>query len=77
MTMNLPTIIIGGSAVTYGSLTLLLTVIKPVKLKALRILKERFGESAGLTIHLIGYSLIPLTFGILAFYKAAKGSPIF
>lgn len=55
--------IIGIFAIVFGAYTAYVRTTNPNKLGKLQALKERFGDSAGRTIHILAYSVLPIAFG--------------
>jgi hypothetical protein len=75
--MNMVTIAIGVAAFVFGVYTIYLRLTHPDKLGKLALMKEKFGEKPGNLIHLVGYSLGPLIFGIVMISTGINGASIF
>lgn len=70
------TLAIGGAAAVYGGATLVLRFVSPHRLKDYGPMRQRFGQTAGMVIHTVGYSLLPLGFGLFCIFLAATGGSI-
>ena len=70
------TLVIGGAAAAYGAFTLVARLVSPHRLKDFRPMQERFGKTAGTVIHTVGYSLLPLGFGLFCLFLAVTGGSI-
>ena len=75
--MNYPTLIIGLLALLFGISTLTIRIKNPGKLKKLTAMKERYGEKAGIAIHTIFYTVIPVVAGSIFITLALKGISLF
>jgi hypothetical protein len=75
--MNYTTLTIGLFALLFGICTLLLRVKSPGKFRKLNAMKEKYGDSIGVTIHTISYTVIPIIVGILFIVMGLKGRPLF
>jgi hypothetical protein len=71
------TIVIGLLAVSYGFYTLVIRIKKPEKFGKLEAMKSKFGNKAGIIIHTISYSLIPIVAGIVFVLLGLSGKSIF
>ncbi len=69
MNMNL---IIGIFAIIFGVYTLYVRATNPGKFGKLQAMKERFGASAGTTIHIVAYSVLPIVFGIVMLFRGLQ-----
>ena len=49
---------------------------KPENLGKLTPVQARLGKSAGYTLHLIAYSVVPLIFGVIMIVAGSKGRSI-
>jgi hypothetical protein len=75
--MNFFTIAIGVAAVLYSAYTLYLRASKPESFSKLAAMQDKFGKSAGYTLHLIAYSVVPLIFGVIMLFVGSKGGSVF
>ncbi len=65
--------IIGAGAILYGLYTLVTRQVTPQKMTKLQSLKQSHGEKMGLSIHIIGYTVVPIVAGalmLLAHFRA-------
>ncbi|MBE0598605.1 MAG: hypothetical protein IH614_15185 [Desulfuromonadales bacterium] len=74
--MDLTTLVIGGATALFGATTLVMRLVWPQRLKDIAPMQARFGAVAGSAIHLTGYTLLPLFFGLFCLYLAFTGSSI-
>ena len=65
--------IIGVLAIAYGVYSFIQRKIAPEKIAKLQVMIERNGEKMGHSIHLFGYTLLPITAGLLILYAHFKG----
>ncbi len=66
-------LILGAGSILYGLYTLVTRQIAPQKMTKLQSLKQSLGEKMGLSIHIIGYSVVPIVAGaliLLAHFRA-------
>jgi len=75
--MNYTTLTIGLFALLFGIYTLVLRTKKPEKFGKLNVMKEKYGEKAGVAIHTISYTVIPIIAGILFIVIGLKGGALF
>ena len=75
--MNPVTIIIGAAALLYGCYTAYLRIKDPSKFSKLEAMKKFWGERAGMVVHIIGYTVVPICAGIYFIYLGFKGIAIF
>jgi hypothetical protein len=75
--MNYTTLAIGLFALLFGSYTLFIRAKNPEKFGKLNVMKEKYGEKTGVTIHTISYTVIPIIAGILFIIIGLKGGAIF
>lgn len=71
------TTLIGAAALCFGIFTIYLRIQDPSKFKKLEAMKNQFGESAGLAIHFVAYSLIPIIAGIFFLIAGLQGKSVF
>ena len=58
-----PNIFLGGLMVVYGIVTLVLRQVAPHRFWKLEVMKKKWGERAGVVIHVLGYTVLPLVVG--------------
>jgi hypothetical protein len=75
--MNPATVGIGVAAILYGLFTLVARAKKPEMFKKLEPMKQRWGPGAGLAIHVVGYTLIPIIFGVMTVVAGLAGKSLF
>lgn len=66
-------LIVGVLAITYGLYYLVRRKIAPEKIEKLQLLIERNGEKMGNSIHLIGYTIMPIVAGLLLLHAHFRG----
>ena len=75
--MNWITIGVGIAAILYGVYTLIMRVKAPEKFGKLEAMKKFWGERAGLVVHIVGYTLLPILAGILFVIAGIRGVALF
>lgn len=75
--MNWITIGVGVAALLYGVYTLIMRFKAPEKFGKLEVMRRFWGEKAGLVIHFVGYTLVPMIVGILLVIAGIKGAALF
>ncbi len=75
--MNITTVVIGIAALLFGIYTIYVRSTNPDKFGKLKAMKEKFGEKRGALIHLVFYSVIPITFGIIMLFAGFMGVSFF
>ncbi len=75
--MNATTIGIGAIAIAYGIFTGAAHAKWPHMFKKLQPMKERWGTRAGMALHLTGYTVVPITFGVVAVLAGLVGVSLF
>jgi hypothetical protein len=75
--MNPVTVVIGILAIGFGAYTAWARVKKPEQLKKLEPMKKFWGEKAGVAIHFVAYTAIPVLFGIVIVIKGLNGGSFF
>ena len=66
-------LIVGVLAILYGLYYLVQRKIAPEKIEKLQLLIERNGEKMGNSIHLIGYTIMPIVAGLLLLHVHFRG----
>ena len=74
--MNTTTVAIGAAAAIFGLSTIFLRHTHPQWFKKFGPMKEKFGETAGYIVHFIGYSLVPIIFGVTMIIHGMNGGSI-
>ncbi len=62
---------IGAAAIAYGAFTFWARAKKPQSMRKLEPMKKMWGARAGYTMHVVGYSVLPIGVGISFLLKAA------
>jgi len=65
--------IIGVLAIAYGVYSFVQRKVAPEKIAKLQVMIERNGEKMGHSIHLFGYTILPIVAGLLLLYAYFKG----
>ncbi len=71
--MNIPTIIIGITALLFGIYTIYVRKTNPGKFAKIKAMQENFGEKRGVLIHWLFYSVVPILFGISMIFAGIMG----
>ena len=56
---------LGALMMVYGIVTLILRNVAPERFWKLERMKKKWGEKAGMRIHVIGYTVLPLVAGLV------------
>lgn len=73
MEINWVSVIIGIAAIAFGIYTFVLRGKSPEKLAKLVLMKNYWGEKKGHLIHLIGYTMVPIVFGLVILISGMFG----
>ncbi len=65
--------IIGVLAIVYGLYSFIQRKVAPEKIVKLQTMIERNGEKMGHSIHLFGYTILPIVAGLLLLYAHFQG----
>jgi hypothetical protein len=65
--------IIGVLAIVYGLYSFIQRKVAPEKIKKLQTMIERNGEKMAHSIHLFGYTILPIVSGLLLLYAHFRG----
>ena len=65
--------IIGVLAIVYGLYSFIQRKVAPEKIVKLQTMIERNGEKMGHSIHLFGYTILPIVAGLLLLYAHYQG----
>jgi len=71
--MDPVTVGVGVLAIGFGGYTFFLRRTDPSKLKKLKPMQDRWGAQAGLIVHTVAYSLIPVAFGVAMVFAGFSG----
>ena len=63
--MNPITAGIGAVAILFGVFTAYIRATNPSSLKKLEAMKKMWGNSAGMAIHFVAYTLVPIVAGLV------------
>lgn len=74
--MNPMTVWLGALIVAYGCYTAYARVKAPHQFHKLDAMKKFWGESAGLAIHFVGYTVVPIVVGIAMIIAGMSGLSI-
>ena len=75
--MNTTTVGIGAVAILYGIFTLCLRAVSPSSFKKLDAMKKMWGDSAGVGVHFVAYTIIPIVVGAVLVYMGVTGTSNF
>ena len=67
---------IGAAAIVFGAYTFYVRASNPSRFAKLEDMKKRFGDGAGVAIHTVAYSLVPIGFGIVSLVLGLSGRSI-
>jgi len=65
--------IVGVLAIAYGVYSFVQRKVAPEKIEKLQVMIERNGEKMGHSIHLFGYTILPIVAGLLLLYAYFQG----
>ena len=75
--MNIITVILGLFCIGYGIYTAIIRTKSPEKFGKLDAMKKKFGDKAGIIIHVIFYTVLPILVGIIFFISGFFGASLF
>ena len=67
------TVLLGVFGLAFGGYTTFLRFTNPAKLGKLGPMRDRFGHGPGTVIHIAGYSVAPIAFGIAMLFAGVRG----
>ena len=65
--------IVGVFAIVYGLYCFIQRKVAPEKIEKLQLLIERNGEKMGHSIHMFGYTILPIVAGLLLLFAHFRG----
>ncbi len=71
--MNLFTMGIGGVICLYGVYTMTMRTRAPEKFGKLKAMKDKYGDSNGLAIHIMAFTVVPIVMGIIFSFAGFNG----
>jgi len=75
--MDPVTVCLGVAAMGYGAYTGLARRAKPAQLGKLEAMKRFWGERAGVAVHVVGYTVVPIVLGIVLIVRGLQGAAVF
>jgi hypothetical protein len=75
--MNLMTVLVGAAAIAFSLFTLIARVKKPRLFRKLQPMKDHWGPRAGVAIHVVAYTIVPLVFGVVTVLSGLAGGSLF
>jgi hypothetical protein len=71
--MDMVTMGIGGLLCLYGVYTMTMRTRSPEKFGKLKAMKDKYGDSNGLAIHIMAYTVVPIVVGIVVSFAGFNG----
>jgi len=75
--MNWGSVALGAVMIGYGIWTGFQRPRAPEKFEKLQAMKEFYGAKRGTIIHVIGYTVLPIIFGIVFLVAGIRDAPLF
>ena len=75
--MNPITVIVGFAAIAYGIYTTRTRRVAPEKFTKLAAMKQAWGEKAGMVVHVVGYTVLPVVLGLVLILTGLRGGSLF
>ena len=75
--MDMVTMGIGGVLCLYGVYTMTMRTRSPEKFGKLKAMKDKYGDSNGLAIHIMAYTVVPIVVGIIVSFAGFNGLSLF
>ncbi len=67
---------IGMAAISFGICTAFVRKKSPRSFGKLEPMKQKFGERTGTAIHVFGYTVVPIVFGVVYIIKGLFGEAV-
>ena len=74
--MDVVSLVLGLAALGYGVYMFFVRRNAPQKIMKLQAMQRAFGERPGYIVHLIGYTVIPILFGVFALVSGINGRSV-
>lgn len=71
------TVGIGALAIGYGLYTAWARKTKPGQFSKLEAMKRAYGDTAGMAIHVVAYTVVPVVAGAVFLYQGLNGVSLF
>ena len=71
--MNVTSLAIGVAALGYGLYSIWLRRTRPEQFGKIDAMKKLWGERTGVAVHIIGYTILPIAFGLVMILDALRG----
>jgi hypothetical protein len=75
--MDLVTMGMGVAVCLYGIYTMTMRTRSPEKFGKLKAMKDKYGDSNGLAIHIMAYTVVPIVVGIILSFAGFNGLSLF
>lgn len=75
--MDPVTVAVGVLAICFGAYTVWARSTRPEQFKKLEPMKKLWGEKAGLAVHFVAYTALPVGFGIMLVMQGMNGHSLF
>jgi hypothetical protein len=75
--LNLVTIGVGVAALLYGCYSAWVRQVKPERFWKLESMKRVYGPRAGVIVHAILYTIVPVVVGLVLIVKGWRGEAVF
>lgn len=76
MALNYVSVAAGLAAVLYGCYAAWVRQVKPERFWKLESMKRIYGPRAGVIVHVILYTIVPIVFGVVLIVKGWRGEAI-
>ena len=75
--MDPVTVGVGALVIGFGAYTGWARFAKPEQFAKLEAMSKQWGDKAGLAVHFLAYTALPVVFGILLVIQGMNGQPLF
>ena len=75
--MNWTTMALGLAMIAFGVVTAVLRQTRPQVFRKLEPMKRAWGPRAGLGVHIVGYTIVPIVAGAIFVYNGVHGFSVF